>query len=75
MTYPTNMSITNYNRPTMKQDKHPDHNMPAPEHDGQQLPIDSGTILGKDQTRYGDNGGADLPRYREDNEYDYKNKR
>lgn len=40
MTQPTNMSITNYStpyRPPMKQEDHPDHNMPESEHDGSVL--------------------------------------
>jgi len=28
------------NRPSMQQDWHPDHNMPAPEHDGKTLSTD-----------------------------------
>lgn len=30
-------SLTDFNRPSMKQDTHPEHNMPSSEHDGTEL--------------------------------------
>lgn len=49
---PTNMSIQpGSDRPSMKQDAHPDHNMPAPQHDGDELPARDYSGEGYRQTR------------------------